>query len=325
MSNDRDLPIPSPSRQVAFHQLLVLARKTWLSDALSEALKGVDIAKVRSEVTEFVPEDAQSILASAGIRDETVFPVPTVLEAQPTLVGYYRLLIGVSQKAFYRSGSGMGVFKSMETAGVISRLQRERLPAFCRTMCHALAELLRQISPPVTPRDVYELPLVTLGSQLQGGVNVAIGKKATEGVFLSISEIVERYVESRTETRLILRNSASRRVIIRLSTDPDVSIQEDFDGELRSKVAMEIKGGTDVSNVHNRIGEAEKSHQKAKAKGFRQFWTLISTTGVDVTKLQAESPTTNLVFDVAQVLGRVGEDWERFRSHLAGEVGVPLV
>ena len=29
----------SPSRQVAFHQLLVAARKSWLMDALREALK----------------------------------------------------------------------------------------------------------------------------------------------------------------------------------------------------------------------------------------------------------------------------------------------
>jgi hypothetical protein len=32
-------------------------------------------------------------------------------------------------------------------------------------------------------------------------------------------------------------------------------------------VAVEIKGGKDYSNIHNRIGEAEKSHQKAKKEG----------------------------------------------------------
>lgn len=87
---------------------------------------------------------------------------------------------------------------------------------------------------------------------------------------------------------------------------------------------MEIKGGTDRSNAHNRAGEAEKSHQKAKAEGFRDFWTIIAKKGLDTEKLKRESPTTNSWFDAAQVLGREGSDWEEFRNRLAGQVGIPL-
>ena len=97
-----------------------------------------------------------------------------------------------------------------------------------------------------------------------------------------------------------------------------------FEGKLRNKVAIEIKGGTDNSNAHNRAGEAEKSHQKAKGQGFRDFWTIISIAGVNATKLKQESPTTNSWFDVAQVLARQGDDWKEFRSRFAGEVGIPL-
>jgi len=85
-----------------------------------------------------------------------------------------------------------------------------------------------------------------------------------------------------------------------------IRIQEEFEGKLRNKVAIEIKGGTDVSNAHNRAGEAEKSHQKAKKQGFRDYWTLISKTGLSVEKLKQESPTTNSWFDVAQVFGAAG-------------------
>jgi len=119
-------------------------------------------------------------------------------------------------------------------------------------------------------------------------------------------------------------NASRRTVILRLAADPDIRIQEEFDGTLRNKVAVEIKGGTDVSNVHNRAGEAEKSHQKARNEGFRDFWTIILKQGVDSAKLHAESPTTTSWFDVAQVLARSGDDWDEFRSRLAGEVGVPL-
>jgi hypothetical protein len=43
------------------------------------------------------------------------FPVPAILERQPTLIGYYRLLLGISQKRLYRKGAEMGPFKSMES------------------------------------------------------------------------------------------------------------------------------------------------------------------------------------------------------------------
>jgi len=89
-------------------------------------------------------------------------------------------------------------------------------------------------------------------------------------------------------------------------------------------VAIEIKGGTDVSNAHNRAGEAEKSHQKVKKQGFRDYWTLISKTGLSVEKLKQESPTTNSWFDVAQVRARQGGDWNEFRSRFADSAGIPL-
>jgi hypothetical protein len=111
--------------------------------------------------------------------------------------------------------------------------------------------------------------------------------------------------------------------MLSLSSDPDVRIEEEFDGTLRKKVAIEIKGGTDPSNAHNRAGEAEKSHQKARNQGYRDFWTMIAKKGLDVDKLRGESPTTTSWFDVAQVLGRDGDDWLEFRSRLADVVGIP--
>jgi len=309
---------------VAFHQFLLGAQKSWLVDALSAALARVDPRELKTELAALVPEDVQRILAAAAIRDEYVFPAPRLLFAQPTLIGYYRLMLGVSQKMFYRSGTGMSRLKAMETNGKVSDKQREQLPEFCVAMAASLSALVRQVSPAMTQRDVQELPLLTLGSQLQGANNVTIGQHATVEAFLAVEEIVRQYVESRTENQLIVKNASGRTVTIRLASDPDIRIQEDFDGTLRNKVAVEIKGGTDVSNVHNRAGEAEKSHQKARNEGFRDFWTIILKMGVDVEKLKAESPTTNSWFDVAQVLGRNGEDWIEFRSRIAGEVGIPV-
>ena len=85
-----------------------------------------------------------------------------------------------------------------------------------------------------------------------------------------------------------------------------------------------LKGGADRSNAHNRAGEAEKSHQKAKGAGYREYWTIIALGGLDRETLKSESPTTQSWFDAAHVLGRTGADWETFKSRLAGKAGIPV-
>jgi len=292
-------------------------------DALSEAGQ-LDPKIAKEQILTYIPTRAQKIPAAAGIRDEHVFPVPAVLEKKPTLVAYYRLLLGISQKRFYRKGTEMGPFKSLETRGVLNPKKRPDLERFCTIMAENLAELVRQISPRITARDVAELPLLTLGAQLYGSNNNAIGRQATLDVFLSVAEIVKKFIVSQDSTKIPLRNASKRKVIIALSSDPDIRIQEEFEGKLRNLPAIEIKGGTDVSNAHNRAGEAEKSHRKAKKQDFRDYWTIISLAGVDPAMLQQESPTTNSWFDVAQVLAREGNDWKEFRSRFAGAVGIPL-
>jgi len=103
-----------------------------------------------------------------------------------------------------------------------------------------------------------------------------------------------------------------------------VAITEAFGAKISHKVAIEIKGGTDKSNAHNRAGEAEKSHQKAAAKGFRDFWTIIALRGLKKDTLAAECPTTKKWFDASHVLARTGADWEDFRHRIAEAVGIPL-
>lgn len=294
-------------------------------DALKEALKEAPPKIIKEQLATYVPQDVQQILAAAGVRDEHVFPVPVVLEAKPTLIGYYRLLLGIPQKSFYKGGTGMGQFKSMEARGLLKPGKRPDLEGFCSAMGQSLAELVRQMSPQLTTRDVSELPLLTLGSQFQGGNNNTIGKQATLDVFVSVSELVKEHIQSENARTITITNASGRKVVIALASDPDIRIQEEFEpGQLRNKVAIEIKGGTDISNAHNRAGEAEKSHQKAKNQGFRDFWTLISKAGLNVEKLKSESPTTNSWFDVAQVLARDGVDWNEFSSRLADVTGIPL-
>jgi hypothetical protein len=316
---------PSPSRQLAFHQLLVAARKTWLRDALAATLTKLDQPMLKSELASAVPADVQQLLAAAGIRDELVMPTVAVLRADPRLLGYYRLLLGVSQKSFYSSDTGFGPFKVMEVRGTLTPANDLRLTELVSSLIESLSELVTQLSPGITMRDIEELPLLTLGSQFQGANNNSIGKQATLDVFLAIRDIVSASLISETSNVLELTNAAGRNVRISLAADPDVRVEEAFgEGDLRRHLAIEIKGGTDRSNAHNRAGEAEKSHQKARADGFRDCWTIIALKGLDADVLKSESPSTNRWFDATQILGRLGSDWQSFVSQLAGEAGIPV-
>jgi hypothetical protein len=301
----------------------VAARKKYFLDALSDALTTLDPQEVKAEAASYVPVDVQKLLAAAGLRDEYVFPLPSVIKAKPTLIGYYRLLLGAPQKSFYKGSTGLGRFKSLEESGAMSQKHEALLNNFCRSMAGPLSDLVRQI-PNFADRDLRELPLLTFGSQLQGSNNTQIGKRAMQEVFIAITETLGRYVTKKDPKRLTITNASGRTVYVTLAHDPDVSIQELVESRVHSKVAIEVKGGTDESNVHNRAGEAEKSHRNAKRSGFKDFWTIISKTGIQMSKLSQESQTTTEWFNVTEVLARNGKDWEEFRQRLSTAVGIPL-
>jgi hypothetical protein len=111
-SSPAPLNPPGPSRQVQFYQLLVAARKQWFMEALSEALQKSDPNKIKEQIIKYVPAEGQKTLASAGIRDEHVFPLPEVIEAKPSLIGYYRLLlVRSSPKSVLQGSNGYGRLK----------------------------------------------------------------------------------------------------------------------------------------------------------------------------------------------------------------------
>jgi len=88
------------------------------------------------------------------------------------------------------------------------------------------------------------------------------------------------------------------------------------------RAAIEIKGGSDYANIHNRAGEAEKSHQSAKARGANSLWTIIACAKADMKKLKTESPTTDQFFDIEQVRAGSGADWDRIVSHVCVSMGI---
>jgi hypothetical protein len=138
-------------------------------------------------------------------------------------------------------------------------------------------------------RDLNDLALLTLGPTLQGGRNNVIGRAAADQVFTSIQSLVR--------------------------------ISANVGGDRIPVVAIEIKGGGDASNAHNRAGEAEKSQIKARQVGYQHRWLVMVLGNVPPDTLQKETPSTTQLFDAPHIMMKTGPDWGRFRDHLSTLLG----
>jgi hypothetical protein len=100
------IAFPPPQLQISFAIALVRLRAVYLQNALFATVRDLDIAELDRQIASYAEPADMAALARFGLRAELVFPVPIVLEANPFLLGYYRLLMGYSQKEFYSRGKG---------------------------------------------------------------------------------------------------------------------------------------------------------------------------------------------------------------------------
>lgn len=315
--------LPPPDLQIAFAEKLRLLRQSHLRDALADVVRTLDIPALDKELGRFAPGHALGVLASAGLRGELVFASPIVMACNPMLLGYYRLLLGFSQKEFYTSTTGLGTFKAMEEHGRLSPRNAQQLPELATALCNAGATLVAGIGHANLNADVLDdLTLLTLGPQFRGSANVARGAAGIRIVFNAIHDIVRHAVTAATSKQLALRNAAGRTVRIEFAADPDIIITEDMPNDRRKIVAIEVKAGTDFSNYHNRLGEAEKSHQKAKAGGYTECWTVVNVDKIDLVKAHRESPTTNRFVNMADLVKAEGREYLDFRDRVLSLTGI---
>jgi XcyI restriction endonuclease len=318
------ISVPAPELQINFANSLSVLRPLYLQDALSETVRALDTIKIDRELAVHVSESSLAALAAHGLRGEMIFPVPTVLIANPRLLGYYRLLYGYSQKEFYTSTTGISRFKSMEVKGIITNKNLAEVADLCEALCRAGMTLLAgighaRISSPI----LEDLAMLTLGPQLRGGANVKKGSAGILTVFNAIHLIVETSVVIREVSRMEITNAAGRKVLIEFAPDPDIIIREEMrPGTYRNIIAIEVKAGSDFSNIHNRVGEAEKSHQKARATGYVECWTVVNVDKMDMAMAHRESPTTNRFYLISDLIATAGPGYQDFRDRVISLTGI---
>jgi len=305
--------IPNTERQTYIEVFLRQARENCLHAVVAKTAREVAPKDLRRELVLHVPAEGLSFLQGTGIRDEEVYAVPCLLERNPRIVAFYRLLLGISQKQFYASKTGLSRFKVLEERSTVPAALKPCLGDFCCALNRAICQLFLNFPRLCLRSDIDQLPIMTLGAQADGSWRTQIGSSATQAVFASLKSIVKqtgsRFKE--TESSITVTNSSGRSVSLMLSADPDVVIREEFSNGSVYKTAIEIKGGKDRSNVHNRAGEAEKSHQKARQDGAGDCWTVISLENASLDKLKQESPSTREWFDLDQIRMQSGQYWDR--------------
>ncbi len=313
-------PVLTPAFQIGFYERLKEAQKTHLLPALLDQVGRLDIGTLDRELLEFAGSERLAFVARKGLRGELVFPVPYVLSSKPTLLGYYRLLLGFSQKEFYKGPFSR--FKSMENDGNLTDATRSLLQPLCQSLVESAWILVNGL-PELSEDTIKALTILTLGPQFRGSRNVNLRVEAIRTVFALIKAVVSKAVREEGESYLTIESAAGRIYRIEFAPDPDIAIRQILEtGAIRNRIAIEVKGGTDFSNIHNRLGEAEKSHQKAKGEGFTEFWTVINVAGIDRPIWKQETPTTTELFYLEEIADVQSDEHARFKEYLVSELGI---
>ena len=314
------LPILNPDLQIAFFYRLRTIRDKIFIEALSDTITKLEIPEIDKQLANFVEQKCLNKIASFSLRGELFFPIPYIIEANPFLIGYYRLLFGISKKEMYKGQ--FGKFKRMEEKGEISDKTKPYIEELCKSLI-CTGQIFVDNLDILSPNTVTEMQLLTLGPQLRGGRNTEIGDSATKETFQLIQKLVAPYIFNVDNNKILIENNSKRKILIKFSSDPDIGIIELFPKGDIPLIAIEIKGGKDISNIHNRIGEAEKSHRKAKGDKYSQFWTIINV-DINYEILHKESPTTTMFFHLDKIQQSDSDEFEEFTRRLSSLLNIQI-
>lgn len=314
MDRRRFKPIPADIA-IDLYEALVAARRLQLQPALGKAVSEVGVTIIDGELRELVPNEALNHVAKLGLRGERVFPVPSILEHSPPLIGYYRMLLGISKKDFRQTNKlGYGPWSNAEERGTIPPKLIPALPELCTAFIEPLVKVVYAMDT-FDNQDLSDLTLLTLGPTLQGGRNNTIGSQASRAVFEALRAVVADWVTVDSERLIRFAAPNGQNYVLIEGSDPDVRLDVAApNGEELPVVAVEIKGGEDSSNAHNRAGEAEKSHIKAQIAGYNHRWTVMVMRGLERERLREETPSSTELFEASEVMEQSGPDWEALQE-----------
>jgi hypothetical protein len=318
------LNFPDPLLQLGFATLLEGARERLLLGALRQTIAGLPTTEIDQQLSYYASAGALASLSGHGMRGETVFPVPLVLARNPSLLGYYRLLFGYSQKQFYTTRTGASCLRTMETKGMLTSRAAANLEDACRAFARAGEMLIGGLGSKLARPDFpHELSLLTLGAQFRGAANNTRGTDGIKAVVAILERVFADEIERIGERLISIRTPGGKLVEVQIASDPDILITSVMsEGQRRLILAIEVKAGEDHSNIWNRVGEAEKSHLKARDDGINERWTIINDPQAAEGKLKSSSPSTTRFYQLLHLIDDQSGGFADFRSRIRDMAGL---
>lgn len=324
-------PILRPDTQIDLYAKLQAVRNRYLYEAMKATISDpdFDLETLEKHIKKFVPAGQRKKLTAASLSVNVFFPVPYLLQKNPSLLGYYRLLLGFSKKAFYGQGP-FGRFAPLESRGTLPSSVSDNIAGLCVSLCQSAIILVDDITPG-NLQVVNELILMTLGAEFRGSRNVQTGVQIASEVRDLLIGLLSDYdpaPDGKNSNRLTFRNDSGRTVVLEMGSDPDVTFTQIAGKDEHKVLAAEIKGGRDISNIWNRLGEAEKSHETARLKGFNERWTIsridLTSDPRQLEKAHQKSPSTTRFYCLESIVRPSTPECADFRNRLGTLLGVRL-
>ena len=237
-----------------------------------------------------------------------VFCHPEVLKSATSTSLYYRCLSGLSIKA---AKDYVGSIENLEKGNKRARIDDAKALKMARVYNTFVCTILKG-STDWTLENGKRTIIATLGITLDGVMRNKVGTIAEERVRTLIFEwlkeknlITSLAVESTEEGNDDLPNycALSNDLIMRFSSEPDVSFSKKIDKDEELLAIIEIKGGIDPAGTLERYGAATKSFQHALKENPRCKNFFLSA--VYTTELQNRIQGDRLVekyYDIIEIL-----------------------
>ncbi|MBO2007076.1 XcyI family restriction endonuclease [Serratia marcescens] len=259
MTTPNKINFPPPKLQIDFAFALKRFRAVYLQSALLETVRDMDIAELDKQLAEYVPGRLGDLRSTACGLNCCSPCLPSRGESLPA--GLLPAADGLQPEGVLRARQRLRcrLLQVDGGKGKTSKTAAADLPDLCVAFCATASALLAGVGLLRVSRELLDdLTPLTVGPQLRGGANNQRGTDGIVQVFEIIREIVAHAAAEVRESAIEVNSATGRPFLIEFAPDPDIIIREEMEHQhYRNVVAIEVKSGTDVSNIHNRIGEAE--------------------------------------------------------------------
>jgi hypothetical protein len=220
-----------------------------------------------------IDSNAWAYVNGKGYNPKLVFCHPDIVLAHPTTSLYYRGLTGLSVKA---AKDYIGAIENLESGSLRARFPASKASTMARVYNSYISAIING-SLDWSIEDGLRTIVATMGITIDGSMRNKVGEIAEDRVRSLIFEWIIRQrlliVPSLEEALLLteppIECTLANDIVMRFSSEPDISFFKKIGSSEDLIAIIEIKGGIDPAGALERYGAATKSFQHALATSSR--------------------------------------------------------